>query len=327
MKRARIYQDVNLTPIQQPNPKWKGADGKTIDQGSTDPNPMPDGTPKWIQNFPLYDSMKELGFEEMQMIYDGTLNRAPVWCKDDFSLVKPGELDWTRGGNLASPPQKQAIEMIMHLNNQGDAFVKGGTSHLPIIFDLENQSVNYNDSMFENFNDGKEKIENLVNAVNYAKGWSRWGVVPPVGHYQYPMMLNNFGENRQTDVWFANSGLQDLIDVIDFAAPSFYTINWMIDNPQNWFDMVQAFTSFYERRCKHLPRVAVVCPAYQAYWPEQQIYQKYIPFNNQPVPLEVWKKQLRFLVDRDYDIFVWAGNLELNPKMYANLLAVAELAK
>jgi hypothetical protein len=327
MKRARIYQDVNLTPIAQPNPKWRGSDGKSIAEGSVDPNPMPDGTPKWIQNFPLYDSMKELGFEEMQMIYDGTLNRAPVWCKDDFSFVKPGELDWTRGGNLSAPPQKQAVEMIMHLNNQGDAFVPGGTPHLPIIFDLENPSVNYNDSMFETFNDGKEKIENLVNAVNYAKGWSRWGNVPPVGHYQYPMMLTNFGENRQTDVWFSNSGLQELVDTIDFVAPSFYTINWMIDHPQNWFDGVQSFTSFYDRRCKHLPKVAVVCPAYQAYWPEQDIYKKYIPFNNQPVDLEVWKKQLRFLVERDYDIFVWAGFLELNPKMYGNLLAAAELAK
>jgi hypothetical protein len=384
MRRPRIYQDINLTPIKQPNPLWVGRDGKKQWEGSTDPEDMPNGTPKWIQDFLQFDAMKSLGFEEMFMLYDGTLNRAPVWCNDKpnpaaeinpatgkpydptaskwiFELRKKEEIDWNRQGNFSAPPQEKQIQMCMHLNHTGPVYNPKAKPYNPIIFDLENPSVDYQNSMFDKpprkprvelawdntgamwlreqddpayqkevRESGKWEIENIVNSVQYARNWHRWASMPPIGHYQFPWPLNNFQTNRQTDDWYIHSGLRDLCEIIDFCAPSFYNINWnhwSLGNPSTWYDVVDLCTTLYDRRCSHLPRVAVITPTYSVFWPEQEQYKKYLPDADKAMPLEVWKRQVNYLVERDYDIMIWSGMIPLTPEVYGNLQYVAELAR
>lgn len=315
MRTPRIYQDTNLTPISMPNPDFV--------EGGT--------KPKWIPQFPLWSQLRKLGFEDSFMLYDGTLNRAPVWCNDDFTFKKADALDWDRQGNFAMPPQERAVQMCMQLNNQAGVYQANTKAYNPIVFDLENASVNYTDSPFASLSDplGREKIENLTKAVQYAKNFSRWAISPPVGHYQYPMPLNNHLTNRQTEQWFIASGLRDLCDVLDFVCPSYYNVNWhhwSLGSPNSWFDAVDLQTKFYDRWCSHLPRMATVTPTFSVYWPEQEQYKKYLPDADKAVPLATWRKQLRYLAERDYDIFLWAGLTRPSSEVYANLVALADMA-
>ena len=58
-------------------------------------------------------------------------------------------------------------------------------------------------------------------------------------------------------------------------------------------------------------------PAYQVWWIEK--YPQIAAMDGKPVPMEIWRKQLQFLLDRGYQLFVWTGGLRDTPAFRALL--------
>jgi hypothetical protein len=292
MRKCRIYADTNLTPILGLNPLWKDDVGDGVGK-----EPDLAGHPKFIRNYPCHDYMvNTLHFERMFMVYDGTVNAAPVWCNDDLTLktVDPRALDWSRAGNFSNPPQKLQVQMCAKLATEAKHFpVSTSESFIPVIFDFENPS----------FDGTPESIDRMTLACNWVKQVHQ---NLRVGSYYYP-----FHENKEAAF---NSSWKAFSEAINFVAPSFYPWNLPALHPHSLFGMMEDTTSLLDRFYSHLPRVAVIVPTWQIYWNDLAL----APMNGKYIPFDYWQKILMFLNDRGYDLFPWMPGILLddNAKKY-----------
>lgn len=292
-RKARVYCDTNLTPIWQPNPEWQTDKTK----------------PQWIRNYPLHDYLvNNLGFERMSFLYDGTINRAPLWCKDDLTLIpsNPTGFDWAREGNFSNPPQKLQVQMCAKLATQANHFGSTAKNFTPLIFDLESPS----------FDGSPESVIRMIDAIKWCKEVHDQ---LKVGAYYWPTHPNTKAE-FDSHHWAAFS------EVVDFAAPSFYPWNLPAINPQGWFDGIERWISLLDRFYPWLPRVAVILPRYQIYWPQNNP-PELNAMNDKYVPFSLWQKILQFLVERDCDLFYWdpGALLDDTAKKYAGAVNKLQL--
>jgi hypothetical protein len=280
MRKSRVYCDTNLTPIWAPNPAWKDDKGDGV---GTDPDAA--GHPKWIRNYPLHDYMvNTLGFERMFMVYDGTINRAPLWCNDDLTLrdVDGKSLEWgVRDGNFSNPPQKLQVQMCAKLSTVDHPYSSTAVKSTPMIFDLENPS----------FDGSAASIQKMVDCINWVKEINQ---NVKVGSYYWPVHAN-------TQIEFDSKLWKNYAEAADFAAPSIYPWNAPAQNPERWFDDAEKWIGLLDRFYSWLPKVAVIIPRWQIYWNDQALKSlsgKYVPFG-------LWQKIVRFLSERDCDLFYW----------------------
>lgn len=304
MKTPELYCDVNITPIRGPNPEWSAGD--TVHA-------------QWIQNSPCYDYMKTLGFRDMPMIYDGTLNRILTYTKEDGTFADANNIDWNKEGNYSAPPQEKAVRAFARLTQNVKQSAPQSENFLPFLFDLENAAMGI--SIDASDADREALIQTkYLPAVQWAKleaPYSR------VGWYSLPPMPNGDGLNTikrfQDYQKYNTTYLQEMANWIDFAAPGFYNWDLPAANPGQWFDQVEMMTTILDKNFSHLPRVAVITPTYQIYNPGY--WKQVADLNGKPIPPDLWKKQCRFLVERDYDLYLWTGNTLLKDAALNILLA------
>lgn len=303
MTKTRVMIDWNSTPVCSPNPKW-------IDDGKqTDPDI--NGNYHWIRHSEatLY-AANSLGFEKTFMVYDGTLNRAPTWCNPDLTL-KPltydsqrrlYNIDQAAEGSFYNPPQELQVKMCAALSNIENPFPLDGCKtprHVPVIFDLENPSV-----VVDGGSSRPESVRNMTNALRWAKSLKADSAV----------MAYGWPSHKNTQEAFDSGGWQAFADATDYLCGGVYMWDVPTANPNAWFDEIDMQTKLYDRFYKHIPRIAVLCPLYQIYFPHNDA-PWVVAFNNKPIDLGVWKKMLTYLVDRDYHIYVWLGNTPLNDQV------------
>lgn len=314
--KVNLYCDVNLTPVRGPNPEW--TPGAIV--------------PQWIQNSPCHDLMKTCGFREMFMIYDGTVNRANDWIADDGSFSDSDHIDWSKDGNYSNPPVESVIRKICKApaGLPADAthpqrmfpWAENTELHIPIIFDLENSSMGVGLDSPEI--DRVASIQRFTDLAFWAKTTAPYS---PIGIYGVPPMSNGdvlITKERLSNYAEYHSLMQETAKYLDFAAPFFYNWDLSAAAPSSWFNYVDLTTRILDQYFSYLPRVAVINPLYQIYNPTY--WKQVAGLNNKPVPIGLWKKQCQYLVDRNYDIFLWTGNGSLKD-CSANILATKNFGR
>lgn len=308
MKRCRIFTDANVTPILGPNPEWTGVDDKIH--------------PQWVQNFPMHDLLVEMGFSEMPMIYDGSLNRAPIWVNDDMTYRDSNTLDWSREGGFNQPPEERAVRMAASIMNKANTFSLKSEMHLPFLFDLENPffAVSVSES--------DEKRQLVVDAMVKTVEWAKFSApYSEVGWFSALPMSNGDFLNTPAllDAYrkYHTDFCKVLASRMDFNAPGFYNWDLIAVSPNTWFQQVETTTRILDEFYSYMPRVAVLTPTYQIYNP---VYWKQVAdLNGKAIPYALWKKQIQFLVDRDYAIYLWPGGTIPTPEILANCYFIASL--
>lgn len=316
--RVQLYCDVNLTPIKGPNPLWTGANDKIH--------------PQWIQQYPLYDSLISFGFRELFFIYEGTLNRGPIFLKDDGSVSDADHLDWSREGNFCNPPIESVVRRVSTLpaGIQGDwasnpqrmfPWVSKSQLHMPMCFDIENASMGL--SVDSTDAEKRVMVQRYGDLVRWAKESAPFS---KVGVYGFPPMANGdlLNSKARLDNYRSyHPMVKELAEpYLDFAMPSFYNWDLPAASPNTWFDQVEETTRLLDEFFPNLPRIATLTPTYQIYNP---IYWSQVKqLSNVAIPLNVWTKQIQYLVDRDYDLCVWGGGTIPTPAVQILLAACAK---
>ncbi len=278
---TRLYTDYNLTPIQLPNPAWD------LDKSK----------PRWVQNYPCDAYAASLGFERAFMVYDGTLNRATRWANDDLTLRPANDLRPDEG-NHSSPPDDFAVKACAKLAMQADHYVAGTPRSRPIMFDLEGGMWSEWDA--KSALTVAQHFATMTKAIRTARDAAN-------GH----LHAGAFGWPNQIDYLpDATAEMREWAITTSYVAPCFYTVPSLIPDAA-WFDEVETRTSYIDRLFPHLPRIAVLCPTYQVWWKDS--YPDLAPLDGKPVPSGLWKKQLKFVIDRGYDVMLWAGPTPLTP--------------
>lgn len=306
MKRTRIYTDVNLTKVKGPNLEWG------------EPN-----EPQWVQNQKITNYMiEDLGFTQSMMVYDGTLNRASWFIDPEHLTFHTGDgyREGAKDENNSSPPVEWAVKGCAKLasgaaHTWDDAnqrwieyypsqlYYKKADRGLMITFDLEGH---YWGSEAPHH----EKVFQMAQAMHWCKQmWKgRWvNQHSRVGAYGWPWFP---GRDKRQSEFQARDEVKYLMDVMDYANPCFYTVpSW--ETPRHWFESVDAMTVHLDRFYPHLPRIATVNPTYQIYWMDDPRFVHIKPKHNTPVPHDLWKKQIEYLIERDYEIYLWCQGTKL----------------
>jgi hypothetical protein len=296
----RFYYEENLTPILQPNPRWK-----------------PDGTtptiPQWVRTDDFHDNVVKLGYNQLFMVYDGTLNRALLW--DGQSGPPSGvKLDWSNpnlSGNFSHPPTKEAVQACAKLSMTPSTFQGTAKPYCPMIFDIEGGDDVFYNTMYYGGRRGVDQLktsaQNMLNAIRYIREingnspiyW--YGLVPPPFDFQ----VNN---QDTANIYYQ---MLDLItpvaNELTGADCCFYFWNAPAVNPDYLITQIKQTSGLIRKYYPNLynNRIATICPAYQIYWNDQTLAK----LNNTPVPWNIWKKFVDFLVDDGWDIHLWAAGL------------------
>jgi hypothetical protein len=313
MKRTRIYTDANLTKVMGPNVAWDLGDHTE---------------PRWVQNQEVTVYMiEELGFTQGFMVYDGTLNRAGWWADPETLELYTGEgyRENVPAIEQANPPVKWAVQACAKLaSGQANTwnhelgrwdlyfpskfYYSKGEPGQPIFFDLEGH-----------YWGGEAPVDDKINSMAQAIYWCKDPKVNQhsrVGAYGWP-----WGPPRKerASEFMAKESIKYLQDALDFANPCFYTVpTW--ETPRHWFESVDMMTAHLDRYYSWLPRIATINPTYQMYWYDDPRFVHLKPRHNEPIPRELWKKQLSYLTERDYELYIWTSGILLTDEIRKLLL-------
>lgn len=308
MNNARLFTDFNITPIFFPNPLWAN-DGANGGAGS---DPDKRGNPKWLQNLPVSDYMRARGFEFAPMVYEGTLNRSSLWSRDGLPHNNP--LDWSLEENNSNPPVEKAVKACARLAANASMYGANVDDFPPIVFDLENPSVGID--LNGNWS------SSLQNVYSCAK-WSR-EVNPHSALMHYSIFPYTVGL-KENDFW-GSVEVKNTLDTLTHIAPSVYFWDVPAFSPNVAFDEVDEVTRALDKYCPHMPRVMIVTPYYQIYWPQNaKNPSAAAKKNGQPVASGLWRRWIKYLVDRDYHLYYW-GLTSLDSPTRAAISAAVDLA-
>jgi hypothetical protein len=264
-----------------------------------DSNPTPIGGP-----IPCESLMISLGYRPCVIVYDGTLNRATMWDqlpRQPRSRIK----GWsgTEQDNI-DPPTERAVRAIAKLARDPSWFGDSGTPLRPIIFDIEGSKVI--NSTDPSLAARRTALKAEIDAMTWAKAESGC----PVAVYMGPPLSGDKFEDDLADLrkaFYAKAS---------FAIASLYDWDAMAETGgEYWFDLAAAEDARIARECPEFAhnKVAFVCPTWQIYWPQNLIHKENAKLADKPIPLDVWKRQIDWLVAHDWDIFVWTGSLPPEP--------------
>jgi hypothetical protein len=280
----------NPTPIRFPHPDWTQA---TLKEFENVPNDE-----KWLQQDLCYPYMKELGFEPMFIVFEGTVKRASWWCKPDLTLAD----------GILPDPQDQAtisdfgIQACALLSCHADHFAPGPPV-LPIMLDFEGEAWALPEA--------NTRVTLLAKDIMHSRGSGR----RRVGSYARPWRYDG---PRDTNPM--TPALEEYCRTADYVSYSPYNTP-----PYNlggdWYDQVDMWTSYFDRVAAHLPRIALVCPTYVV---EDRQMKDWSHLRNVPVPRALFKKQLTYLTDRRWELMAWMADVRFTLEVKALIQTMNE---
>jgi hypothetical protein len=305
VRTVRVFCDSNPTPIWIPNPRYQGQDRRGPDAAGNQP---------WVRQVDPYSTLLSLGARPVMTLYVGTLNRAPVWCDDQWNprRMRIGRygglaLDWAKEGNYSDPPDPRAVRACAMLAM--DPMFYGDDSYpgpRPIMIDIEGtKSVNLigAEPSLEN---RRASIQHMIKAIRAAKEGSQ-GRCEVWGYGWFPQAM--YYPKDQLPIYEKTRDIErELAKEVSAVCLSLYSSDEVVADPEHWFkglDYIQGlidkdFPEFQARK------VVLVYPRWELVWPEKAKPQ-HVAMNGKPVPMEFWKRQIDALVKGGWDIYVWMG--------------------
>jgi hypothetical protein len=316
---VRVAVDYNPTGIFGPNPNW-------IDDGKgTEPDK--NGVWRYVRVMDGTEYCKALGFETNFMVYNGTEDWVPLWWENGQYLPKVKEFnrysfDWSRWKNFADPLDPTAAEACARLAKLPTEFGAKLLPYQPIFLDIEWTKT------YQGF-----EIKTPKDAFDVVAAWTK-----RFDTYRYYMGYDNelyiYGFNGYATyadklTWASPEERQRFIDAdqammrrLSGIALGLYNWDLPTENPSAWYGMVDAFRMEINRYYPGIKRWAIVTPTYQIYFPANIKDKNNLLKNGKPVNIDIWKRQIKYLVDDHWNIDLWnPGWLKDGTKAHIEALA------
>lgn len=248
---------------------------------------------------------KSLGLETYFPVYNGTENRALLWHDGtDFRTLKADanrwDFDWSLEANHSDPLNPVAARAIAALAMQPDRFGAKLDCEQPVVLDIE-RSAAYNGPV-DTPEQATGQIQNWTTRLQTYRG-----LLSPdrelYAYFQtgYAHLSESWGARFTQDLAAAD---RQMMQLLSGMMLSFYNWDLSITAPGSWYAAVDRATSdigaYYPFHARN--KWAVVTPTYQVYWGNLP---KTKGRNGELVPLDVWKRQLRYLADRGWHLGLW----------------------
>lgn len=288
MNNARILCEANITPVDAQNPEW-------VDDGSGK-NPDVKGNPRYFRNPPAYAYLRARGAEPYFMVYEGTLNRSNWWSTS--GVPHTDGLSYQDGAN-SNPPTENAVKACARLAGNASLYGVAADDYLPIVFDIENASV-----ALDLNSTWQTQLQNVFNCAKWAREVNQYSSIMHYGIFPYAV-------GAQADSFWGSVEVKNILDALTHINPFLYFWDIPAFSLNQMFDETDVITRALDRYAPDVPRVMTVCPYYQIYWPQNARNPAAAAKKaGQPVPSAFWRKWLKYLVDRDYNIALWGVSLD-----------------
>ncbi len=319
-RQIRVMFDYNPTPIYGPNPKFlKGS-----------PEPDKSGEYAWNRVSDSSEYMFKLGFEPSFMVYNGTLNRSQIWfdkTKDEFRLdLKPAfnrlDLDYSFEGNHSDPVTPEGARACGFLSRNPWVFGAKLQPYRAISIDIEgtktyNFEVNSFDSAMQQIHAWTDMFKEFRKTTNSTELYSYF----LQGYYSsFKKVLPNLTAEQDAEMKQADADMMHLLSGIHAC---FYNWDVPTENPGLWFAQVDQAAGQIETDYPWMKynRWAVITPTYQIYWPQSMQDWGNRAKAEKPVDMATWQRQIKYLVDRGWHIYIWnPGDLKTS-KPYLDFVA------
>jgi hypothetical protein len=288
MTKARVFCDVNPTPIFRENPEY-------VDDG-TKAETDKKGRPRFVRNFPASDYLRTRGVESIFSVYEGTLNGAPMWSDNGVPRagVNGRVLDWSKVAHFGGTVDEQATKACARLALNPNLYAVPNTPalnpYLPIVFDLEPGGVGYDLNTPRSWPAAYENILKLLT-------WSR--EVNPKSALAM-LWTFPFGRDASSDAFWRTDAMREILGRINYLNPTLYFTEVAWPSTTYIFDQADYVLSACRKYAPEIPVLVTVNPTYQLYGDQTGN-----PKNGTRVEESLWRRFLRYLVDRDCHIEVW----------------------
>ena len=261
---------------------------------------------------------KQLGFEPLCVVNDGHLNRALTWSNDDGTLRTPATFDSSRTANYSNPPVERAVKAAVRLAcGRANNYKPGLPPAMHVVFNLEQDGASNPPNWAQ---PAETYIPELTKVAGHWCDVMRWAkeAAPYASFsaYYWPTPMGHASPEN-----FGRSRMAELCASLDYAMPSYYNVSEYVAAPSTWYDATRRWDRFFRRWCPDLPKIATVTPTYQTYAAD--------PLSKsllgKPVPQATWKRQLNYLVELGYELYVWLGETKFTPEIEARLREVNAL--
>jgi hypothetical protein len=283
---VRVAFEYNVTPIFSPAA------------------PNDKGERAYYRSTEMQEYLLARGFEAAMMVSNGTENRAMTWHDgQNFRAIEPGQngysLNFDLEGNFCNPLDPAAARAVAALANDPTHFGAKVNPLLPIFLDVE-QSNAYTGPC-----DTPEQAAALI--ANWTTRLTTYRTLLGTDFEIYAYYMMGFAGRpalaNRPDLQEADRAMMRLLT--GYVA-GLYAWEQTAGSPGSWFKQVDdadARVSEYYPFLKH-NRWATINPCYQMLNGTRA---------GEPVSLEFWKSQLRYLADRGWNVFVFCGGTELKP--------------
>lgn len=309
-KVVRVFCESNPTPILGPNPDWTGGlNPATGQRDRSIPVTDPDGRPLWIRVNRATQYLADLGCRQAFFVYDGTLNRSSIWSDAQGNLLAANAPGTSPDTVKSMPPTEASVRACARLAQRCNRYGDAGTSFRPMIFDLENARMGYDPAA--PLAARRQVLSDWIQTLKWARAQTV-NTVPLYAYYAPPFSAAYEGDVEMT------ADVADLYDQMRRQL-SGVVVSCVNGDPEtntdgeSWFEHVRHLDTLIERQCPEFRRakIAIVNPLWHVDNPASELWAPKAARNRQPLPIELWRRQLRYLVDHDWDVLVWVA--DVNP--------------
>jgi hypothetical protein len=264
--------------------------------------------------------MLRLGFEPSFMVYNGTANRSRLWWdaeNEKFKDIKiaPGlnrhDLDWSLEGNFCDPFEASTALGCVKLARNPWAFGANLPPYRAIVLDIESTST-YNQSpsspsqglkviqewsrMFDLFRAGGLSCElySYMDPGFFPQWRDRWDLTSIS-----PFERECFSRLEEAD--------QKMMRKLSGMNVSLYNWDITLENPGLWYSGVDSVTSLIDTYYPYhsCNKFACIHPWFDVYHPHHIQDLRNSSKAGTLMPLDRWKRQVRYLVDRGWHLYPW----------------------
>lgn len=323
---TRILFNYNPTPVFDESPLWRN-DGQNTE-------PDTNGNYRFTRVNDSCEYMLRMGFESSFMVYNGTLKRHKLWwseTKDTFralpDVLNRFDLDWTKEGKFDEPVTSSAARACVKLSRNPWTFGANLPPYRPITLDIEYTSL-YNSTP----STPTEALSTIREWTKMFRLFRQEGLLTELFSYMpgglWPAWQYNWDPAKLTPDELTSYNLCPIEDLQMMSLLSGITIpfyNWDLptENPGIWMSLVEQQTGLIlEKYPRHFyNKFAVIQPQMEFYFPDNIQDLRNRKKENKLIPLDLWEFQLRFLVDRGWNLFLWITQPLEKVKPYLDVAA------
>jgi hypothetical protein len=300
---VRVMCNYNPTPIFTPNADFVN-DGKKT-------QPDKNGAFAELRSTAAQEYCLQLGFTPSFMVENGVENNATLWhdgATFDGATPAGGDsghyfLPWGREGNNCDPLNPNAAAGCAALAAAPTTFGAKLPPCLPLVLDIESTAA-YNGAI-----DTTAQVLGQIRAwderlATYRRFLGNDHELYAYFFRGYALFRSQLGAAFTAEVEQADRAMMRRLSGINVGA---YVGDVAAQNPGNWFAWMDLYAGHVRDNYPfHFDgKWATITPTYQVNWATTPEATKRL--NHQPVPIELWQAQVRYLVERHggWNLYVW----------------------